>query len=83
LQLTAICASCKPTLLCSDGCGAAAVHSMRGSILCTAAVANSLWGRVRLRLCARPPHRPRTLPTKSVHACTLRARVRACIAAGS
>jgi hypothetical protein len=28
LQLTAICASCKPTLLCSDGCGAAAVQSV-------------------------------------------------------
>ena len=27
-----ICRSCKPTLLCSDGCGAAAVHSVcRGS----------------------------------------------------
>ena len=32
LQLTAICASCKPTPLCSDGCGAAAVHIVcRGS----------------------------------------------------
>ena len=27
--------------------------------VCSAAVTNSLWGRVRLRLCARPPHRPR------------------------
>ncbi len=31
LPLTAICSSCKPTLLFSDGCGAAAVHSMYGS----------------------------------------------------
>ena len=32
LQSTAICASCKPTLIYSDGCSAAAVHSMcRGS----------------------------------------------------
>jgi hypothetical protein len=28
---TAICASCKPALLRSDGCGAAAVHRMHGS----------------------------------------------------
>jgi hypothetical protein len=32
LQLTAICWSCEPTPLCSDGCGAAVVHSVcRGS----------------------------------------------------
>jgi hypothetical protein len=26
----AICSSCKPTLLCSEGCGAVAMHSMYG-----------------------------------------------------
>ena len=75
LQLTANCSSCKPTLLCSDGCGVAAAHSMcRGNC-----------GQCTVRACAteavcstvdrRIGHGH---TDKSVRACTLRARVRAC-----
>jgi hypothetical protein len=49
----ASCASCKPAPLCSDGCGALAVRSMCGSCDQFSASARAM------RLCARPPHRPR------------------------
>ena len=68
LQLTAICASCKPTLLCSDGCGAASVHSMcRGSCgQCTV----SDGGFAHDRFISHGH------TDKSVCTCTLRARAR-------
>ena len=73
-----ICASCKPTLLCSDGCGAAAVHSVcRGSCGRWIVSAQGDRGFAPDRLIGHGH------TDKSVRACTLRARVRACIAAGS
>ncbi len=71
LQLTASCASCKPTLLCSDGCGAAAVHSVcRGG--CGQCTVNA-----QMTKGVRPSASSATaVPTKSVRACTFRARVR-------
>ena len=75
LQLTATCASCKPALLYSDGCGAAAVHSMcRGSC-----------GQFTLQACATEAPRPTAssataIPTRaSARARCARACVHSCL----
>ncbi len=70
--VTAICSSCKPALLCSDGCGAAAVHSMCGRR--DPAVLRSL---------NQLPHGASAMPRKCelllVCAACVRACVRACL----
>jgi hypothetical protein len=65
-----ICASCKPTPLCSDGCGAA-VHGTRGSC-----------GQCTVGTCATEALDRRIghgHTDNSVRAGTLRARMRACV----
>ena len=76
LQLTATFSSCKPALLCSDGCGAAAVHIVcRGSCGQFTVSAQGDRGFAPDRLIGHGH------TDKSVIECTLRARVRACLAA--
>ncbi len=64
LPSTAISSSCKPAPLCSDGCGAAAVHSV-----CRGGCGQWSVNAQMTKGCARPPHRPR--PYRQEH---LRAR---------
>ena len=76
VPVAAICFSCKPTPLCSDGCGAAAVHSVcRGSCGQFTVSAQGDRGVAPDRLIGHGH------TYKSVSECTVRARVRACIAA--
>jgi hypothetical protein len=64
LPVAAICSSCKPALLCSDGCGAAAVHAMYDS--------RDQWSvSARATEALRPTAASgRGNTDKSVHACT-------------
>ena len=74
-----ICASCKPTLLCSDGCGAAAVHSVcRGSReqQSSSAVTDSARARGVTEALLRDRCIGHGHTDKSVRACTFHARMR-------
>jgi hypothetical protein len=74
VPVAAICASCKPTPLCSDECGAAAVRgvcSSRGEHRC---------GRAgQRRRCARQPHRPRPYTYRQMRLSLHVKRARACV----
>ena len=73
LPVAAICSSCKPALLCSDGCGAAAVYSVCDGACDQFTVgARGDRGFALYRLIVHGH------TDKSVRACTLRARARAC-----
>ncbi len=70
----AICLSCKPTLLCSNGCSAAAVHSVcRGSCGQFTVSAHGDGGSA-----LGPPHGPRPYRQKRPRTHAACARARAC-----